>query len=57
MGRGKSVRYKSMKALRNKILLSKKYKNSEWKLLNYPEIFKRINEFPYIVRRDDKRYV
>ncbi|KKL96741.1 hypothetical protein LCGC14_1841420 [marine sediment metagenome] len=55
MGKGKHVRNRSMKVLHKKRLRSKKYKHSKWKL-NYPEIFKTIGRFPYIVRKDDKRY-
>ena len=56
MGRGKSVRNRSEKTLRRKRMRSNKHKSSGWKLKNYPEIFKVINYFPYIVRRDDERY-
>lgn len=54
-GKGKTVRKRTMKALRRRRLRANKYKHSGWKL-NYPDIFKQIDYFPYIVRRDDKRF-
>jgi len=55
MGKGKNVRDRSAKVLHMKRLMSKKYKASGWKL-NHRDIFKVINYFPFIVRKDDKRY-
>lgn len=54
-GKGKSIRNRSAKVLHKRRLKSKKFKASKWKL-NYPDIFKVINYFPFIVRKDDKRY-
>ena len=54
--KGKNPRKRSMKSLRRKRLKSRKYKASKWKLQNYPSIFKEIQYFPFIVRRDDHRY-
>ena len=55
MAKGRSVRRRSEKVLRKRRIKSNKYKASKWKL-KYPEIFKQISYFPFIVRRDDKRY-
>lgn len=56
MGRKRrNSRARSQKSLRRKRLKSKKYKSSKWKL-RFPELFKEISYFPYIVRRDDRRY-
>ena len=55
-GKGKSVRKRSEKALHRKRMRTRKYKASKWKIKNYPNIFKVINYFPYIVRRDDKKF-
>lgn len=56
MGKIRSSRKRSQKALRKKQLKSRKYKSSGWKLKQHPNIFKAINYPPWIVRRDDKRY-
>lgn len=53
--KGKNPRRRSGKILRIRRLRSNKYKNSKWKL-EFPEIFKEIRNFPFIVRRDDERY-
>jgi len=55
MGKGKHPRRRSAKPLHRKRIRSHKFKASKWKL-NYPKIFKQINYFPYIVRKDDKRF-
>lgn len=54
--KGKNPRKRSMKALRRKRLKSHKRKSSGWKIKQFPELFKVIDYFPYIVRRDDERY-
>lgn len=57
MAKGKhNIRRRSEKVLHRKRLRSNKYKKSGWKLKHYPKIFKQINIFPYIVRKDDERY-
>lgn len=53
--KGKNPRRRSMKSLRRRRLKSHKYKSSKWKL-EYPNIFKEISYFPFIVRIDDIRY-
>ena len=58
-GKGKRLRARSYiskeKLIEKRRMRTNKFKRSKWKL-NYPNIFKVINYFPYIVRRDDKRY-
>ena len=56
MGRkARNTRRRSQKTLNNWRIKARKYKSSEWKL-DFPEIFKEISYFPFIVRRDDKRF-
>ena len=54
--KGKNPRKRSMKALRRRRIKTRKYKSSGWKIKQFPEIFKEISYFPFIVRKDDKRY-
>jgi len=59
-GKGKRKRARSFlfreKAIARKRMKTNKFKSSGWKLKNFPEIFKEVPYFPYIVRRDDHRY-
>ena len=55
-GKGKNPRRRSQKPLHRRRKKSNKLKHSKWKLDRFPEIFKRIDVHPYIVRRDDERY-
>jgi len=58
-GKGKVLRARALvhreKMIARKRMKTNKFKHSGWKL-NYPEIFKVIDNFPYIVRKDDQRY-
>ena len=59
-GKGKRLRARALiskeKAIARRKMKSNKFKHSGWKLKRFPELFKVIDHFPYIVRRDDKRY-
>jgi len=59
-GKGKRKRARAFvhreKMLQRIRMRTNKFKRSGWKIENYPDIFKVINYFPYIVRRDDERY-
>lgn len=59
-GKGKRLRARAFshreKVLAGRRMRTRKFKASGWKIKNYPDIFKVIDNFPYIVRRDDKRY-
>ena len=59
-GKGKRLRARALvhreKAIARKKMRANKFKHSKWKLERFPELFKVINYFPYIVRRDDERY-
>ena len=59
-GKGKRVRARGWlhkeKEIARRRMRSHKFKASKWKLKRFPEIFKVIDYFPYIVRRDDKRF-
>ena len=58
-GKGKRLRARAFdhkeKMIARKRMRANKFKNSKWKL-KYPDIFKVIDSFPFIVRRDDKRF-
>lgn len=47
--KGKNIRRRSSKPLHIKRRKTKKYRVSKWKL-EYPDIFKEVNYFPYIIR-------
>jgi hypothetical protein len=50
-------RKRSEKALHRFRLKKKIFKKRGWKIKNFPDLFKAIQEYPYIVRRDDTRYI
>ncbi|KKN36743.1 hypothetical protein LCGC14_0770490 [marine sediment metagenome] len=58
-GKGKRLRSRALshkeKTIARKRLRSNKFKHSGWKL-NFPDLFKVIDHFPFIVRKDDRRY-
>lgn len=55
-GKGKNTRRRSEKVLRTKRKKSRKYKHSAWKLKLFPKLFRQVSYYPYIVRKDDKRF-
>lgn len=59
-GKGKVLRARALihkeKIIARRKMKSNKLKASKWKLNNYPSIFKLIDYFPFIVRRDDERF-
>ena len=59
-GKGKRVRSRGYlhkeKVIARRRMRSNKYKASSWKIKKFPDIFKVVDHFPYIVRRDDTRY-
>lgn len=55
--KGKNPRTRSKKVHSRKQNRTRKYKHSGWKLKQFPSIFKEVAYPPWIVRRDDKRFI